>query len=99
VRPGAVERYRIAPEDFGVTRSPRESLAGGDAATNAQIIRAVLTGERGAPRDFVCINAGAALMAAGCADDFRAGARLAGDAVDSGAALAKLEALAAFSQA
>jgi anthranilate phosphoribosyltransferase len=99
VRPSAVENYRVAPEDFGVLRSPREPLAGGDAAANAQIIRRILSGERGPRRDFVCVNAGAALMAAGRANDFRAGAALAGDAIDSGAALAKLEALAAFSQA
>ena len=98
VRPHAVSRYRIAPEDFGVARATAEALAGGDAAENAAIIRRVLKGEKGPRRDFVCINAAAALVAAGHAPDFRSGARTAAAAIDSGAALAKLEALAAFSK-
>ena len=93
-----VNRYRVAPEDFGVGRAASDSLAGGDAAANAKIIRAVLGGEAGPPRDFVCINAAAALVAAGRAANFREGARLAAAAIDSGAALAKLEALIAFSR-
>jgi len=97
VRPRDVKRYRITPEDFGVARAAREALAGGDAAMNAQIIRRILAGETGPRRDFVCINAAAALVAAGNATDFREGVRLAGAAIDSGVALAKLEALIAFS--
>jgi anthranilate phosphoribosyltransferase len=93
----SVKRYRVAPEDFGVARAPLASLAGGDAATNAQIIRSILAGERGPRRDFVCINAAAALVAAGRAANFREGARLAAEAIDSGAARAKLDALVAFS--
>jgi anthranilate phosphoribosyltransferase len=97
VRPHLVQRYRVAPEDFGVARAEREPLAGGDAATNAAMIRGVLEGEPGARRDFVCVNAAAALVAAGLAANFRDGARMAAAAVDSGAALEKLEALVAFS--
>jgi len=96
VRPGKVSRYRIAPEDFSVARAARESLAGGDAEMNAGIIRRILAGEPGPPRDFVCINASAALLAAGHAVDFREGARVAAAAIDSGAARGKLEALIAF---
>lgn len=97
VRPHSVRRYRISPEDFGVARARREPLAGGDAAANAALIRRVLEGERGARRDFVCINAAAALVAGGLAPDFREGARMSAEAIDSGAALSKLEALIAFS--
>ena len=97
VLPHNVRRYRIAPEEFGVARAARESLAGGDAAINVWIIRRILEGEPGPRRDFVCINAAAALVAAGRASDFREGARLAAETIDSGAALAKLEALIAFS--
>jgi anthranilate phosphoribosyltransferase len=97
VQGNSMRRYRVKPEDFGVTRSTREPLAGGDAATNAQIIRGLLQGERGPRRDFVCINAAAALVAAGRAADFKQGACLAAEAIDSGAALAKLNALIAFS--
>ncbi len=96
VRPHSVQRYRVAPEDFGVARAAREPLAGGDAAANAALIRRVLEGEPGPRRDFVCINAAAALVAAGFAPDFREGARRAAEAIDSRAALAKLDALVMF---
>jgi anthranilate phosphoribosyltransferase len=98
VRPHAVKRYRVKPQDFGVARVRREDLAGGDAAENAQIIRAILEGETGPRRDFVCVNAAAALVAATGAADFSKGARLAEKAIDSGLARAKLEALIEFSR-
>ena len=98
VRPHDVKRYRISPADFGVQSVPREVLVGGDAATNAAIIRRILEGERGPRRDFVCINAAAALVAAGRAESCAAGARLAAEAIDSGAALAKLNTLIDFSR-
>jgi anthranilate phosphoribosyltransferase len=98
VQGSSVKRYRVAPEDFGVARSPREPLAGGDAAANARIIRRILEGEPGPRRDFVRLNASAALVAAGRAADFKEGARLAAQFIDSGAALAKLDALIAFSR-
>jgi anthranilate phosphoribosyltransferase len=97
VRPHSVQRYRVAPEDFGAERASREALAGGDAAENASIIRRVLGGELGPRRDIVRINAAGALVAAGAAGDFREGAALAADAIDSGTALAKLDALVKFS--
>jgi len=97
VQAHSVKRYRIAPEDFGVARAARNSLLGGDATANARIIRDILEGQPGPRRDFVCINAGAALVAAGRAANFREGALLAAQAIDSGAALAKLDALIAFS--
>jgi anthranilate phosphoribosyltransferase len=97
VRPHSVQHYRVAPDDFGVARAPREALAGGDAAENALIIRRILQGSPGAPREIVRINAAAALVAAGVAADFREGAERAAEAIDSGAALAKLEALVEFS--
>lgn len=98
VRPHSVKRYRVKPQDFGVGRARREELTGGDAATNAKIIRDILDGERGPRRDFVCINAAAALVAAGRAADFRQGALLASKVIDSGLARAKLEALIEFSR-
>jgi anthranilate phosphoribosyltransferase len=97
VRPHSVQRYRIAPEDFGVARASRESLSGGDAAANALIVRRILEGEPGPRRDIVRINAAAALVAAGLAADFREGAQRAAESIDSGAALAKLQALVEFS--
>src|SRR6266851_10352283 len=99
VREGAVRSYKVTPEDFGVPRAPLEALLGGDAAENARIIRGILDGEPGPRRDIVLANAAAALVAAGLAGDFRDGARLAAQSIDSGAARAKLDALIAFTNA
>ena len=91
---GEVRLFEIAPEDFGLERSPLEDLRGGDAEANASIIRAVLTGERrGAARALVVANAAAALHVGGAAGDLREAARLAGHSIDGGAALEKLEQL------
>ncbi len=96
VKAGTVRTYRVKPEDFGLHVESRESLLGGDARTNARILRALLGGERSAKRNLVLANASAALVAVGLAPDFREGARLAAHAIDSGAALAKLNALIEF---
>ena len=98
VRPHSVQRYRVTPEDFGVVPSGNEALAGGDAAANAKIIRSVLQGEGGPRRDFVCINAAAALVAAGRTSNFAKGTEIAAKAIDAGFARAKLEALIEFSR-
>ncbi len=96
VRGTSVRTYRVTPEDFGVKRAPLESIAGGDAAENAAMILAVLAGEPGARRDIVVANAAAALVAAGRAANFRAGAEQAAESIDSGAARKTLEELVAF---
>lgn len=96
VKDGTVRSYRVRPEDFGLHAESREALLGGDARTNAQILRALLSGERNAKRNLVLANASAALVAAGVAADFREGASLAALAIDSGAAKSKLDALIAF---
>ncbi len=98
VRRRTVQRYRVTPEDFGLRRAPLDSLAGGDAPTNAEIIRGILAGERGPRCDIALANAAAALVAAGRAADFREGVCLGAEAINSGAARAKLDALIAFSQ-
>lgn len=96
VREGAVRSYTVRPEDFGVSRSPIEEIAGGDPAANAEMIREVLGGQRGARRDVVLANAAAAMVAAGLAADFAAGARVAAEAIDSGAARRKLKEFVEF---
>jgi len=93
VRNGAVERLEVTPEDFGLRRAPGEALKGGDAKENAAIAEAVLSGERGAQRDIVVMNAGLALVAAEKASGFREGVRLAEESIDTGAARARLDAL------
>ncbi len=96
VREKIVTVRRVTPEEFGVTRAPIETLAGGDAAANAEIIQFILEGERGPRRDIVLMNASAALVAAGRAANFREGAWLAATSIDTGAAFEKLAALAEF---
>src|SRR6266850_342180 len=96
VRHGAVRRFTVTPEEFGVSRAPLEALHGGTAVENAAIIHRVLAGEAGPLRDIVVINAAAALVAAGVAANFREAAILAGETISSGAAAAKLASLAVF---
>ncbi|HEV7369065.1 anthranilate phosphoribosyltransferase [Arenibaculum sp.] len=93
LRDGTVRTFEVAPEDAGLARSDLAALKGGDAATNAQAIRALLAGEPGAYRDIVLLNAGAALVVAGRAEDIQAGAALARGAIDGGAAGRVLERL------
>jgi anthranilate phosphoribosyltransferase len=93
VKGAAIERYSIVPEDIGVGRHPDASIVGGDAAMNARILRDVLSGQKGAPRDATLANAAAALVAAEVAADLRAGVKLAAAAIDGGAAAKKLEQL------
>ena len=93
-----IRTYDVTPEQLlGRTARP-EDLAGGDPAQNAAITRRVLEGTAGPARDVVLVNAGAAIVAAGVAADFAEGIRKAEEAIDSGAAAAKLEALIRFTQ-
>ncbi len=96
VHHGVVRLYQVTPEDFGLERAPLESISGGDAAHNASLIRAILSGERGPRRDIVVANAAAAIVASGRATDFLEAAQLAATSIDSGEARKKLEALIAF---
>jgi anthranilate phosphoribosyltransferase len=91
-----VRIYQVTPEDFGLERAPLEAISGGDAAQNASLIRAILSGESGPRRDIVVVNAAAAIVASGRAIDFLEGAHLAATSIDSGEALRKLELLIAF---
>ncbi|MDP1026123.1 anthranilate phosphoribosyltransferase [Sphingomonas sp. KR1UV-12] len=88
---------RIAPEDAGLPRHPVESIRGGDPAYNALALRRLLRGEYGPYRDAVLLNAAAALLLAGRADDLTRGAAIAAEAIDSGAADHLLDRWIAFS--
>jgi len=91
---GQVKTFEIAPQDFGFDVGPIEHLRGGDAETNAEIVSAVLAGERNdEARKLVIMNAAAALVLGGAAADLREGAKLAAHAIDSGEARRKLELL------
>ena len=97
-RAGAVHTFYIHPADFGISKAVPADLQGGDAARNADIVREILGGERGGPRDVVLLNAGAALFVAGRTPSVREGIIRAVDAIDSGAAKAALDRMARGSQ-
>jgi anthranilate phosphoribosyltransferase len=96
-RNGTVNTFYVHPSDYGLPRAAAESIRGGEAAGNAAIARAVLDGSRGAPRDIVLLNAGAALLVAGAAPTVRSGIEMAADAIDGGGAAAVLVAMQALS--
>jgi anthranilate phosphoribosyltransferase len=98
VKDGRVERYAMLPEDLGVGRHEEREIAGGDADRNAAILRDVLSGQEGGPRDAVLANAAAGLVAGGAAGDLREGVRLAAQAIDRGAAAEKLALLVRATQ-
>jgi anthranilate phosphoribosyltransferase len=96
---GGVTTYQLDPQELGFKGASIQELLGGDVATNAAILHGVLSGKiQDARRDVVVLNAGAALVAAGKADDIPEGVVLAREIIDSGAALAKLDGLIACSQ-
>ncbi len=91
VREGEIRRYTVSPEELGLKRAPLEAIRGGSPQENAAALRAVLDGNRGPLREIVVLNAAAALVAADAVADLREGARLAEEAIDSGAAKERLE--------
>jgi len=96
---GAVTVFTLTPADAGLPSSPADSIKGGDAAHNAEALRAVLAGAKGPYRDTVLLNAGAALVVAGRTPTLAEGAHLAAEAIDSGRAHDKLDLLVAVSNA
>ena len=90
---GKVTEIEIAPEEVGVQRATLAALKGGDAAHNAEAIRAVLAGRRDAFRDIVVLNSAAGLMVAGVARDLKEGAEMAVASIDGGRAKKALETL------
>jgi len=93
-RGGEVRVFEIAPADFGLDAGRLDHLRGGDTEGNAAIVRAVLEGKRkDEARALVIMTAAAALLLGGVAEDLREGARRAAEAIDSGAALRKLQSL------
>lgn len=92
IRDGWFQSYELTPEQFGYKRCDKKELTGGSPEENAEITRAILSGEeQGAKRQAVCLNAGAALYITGKTDTIEAGVRMAEKLIDSGAAAKKLE--------
>ncbi|TCT00620.1 anthranilate phosphoribosyltransferase [Aquabacter spiritensis] len=95
---GHIHTFTIAPEQVGLTRAEPDALKGGDAAHNAEALRAVLDGAPGAYRDVSIFNAAATLLIAGRAADLTEGVAMAATALDTGSARARLETLVSVSQ-
>lgn len=93
VAEGKVMPFEIIPEDYGFQRCSLEHLHGGDSMENARLTLGILQGELGPRRDIVVLNAAVALFAAERVKDIREGVLKARESIDSGRALAKLEAL------
>lgn len=93
---GLVRTFDLDPEDYFDGLTDPELLKGGSKKENADIIRSILKGEKGAKRDIVLINAGAAIMIAGKADSLAQGIEKAQDSIDSKNALEKLDQLIEF---
>jgi anthranilate phosphoribosyltransferase len=97
-RNGSIKTFYVHPHDFGLPKSTSKDLQGGDAATNAGIVREVLDGAKGPRRDVVLLNAGASLFIGGKAASVREGIQRAAEAIDSGAATKTLNAMVAASR-
>ena len=95
---GSVTLRELHPEEAGLPVHPFEDILGGSPSDNAVAFRALLDGAPSAYRDAVLLNAAAALVVAGVADDLRDGVARAADSIDSGAARAKIEAVARITQ-
>ncbi|MDP4096641.1 anthranilate phosphoribosyltransferase [Paenibacillus sp. P96] len=93
LKDGTVTTYEITPSDLGLDSHPLEHVLGGEASDNADIIRSILNGEKGAYRDVVLANAGACIYVAGQASTLQEGVHRAAKAIDSGRALGKLDEL------
>ena len=92
VENGEVHEYEVSPEDFGLRRHPPDGLLGGDAHLNARVLREVLSGEeRGAARDVILLNAGAAIRVSGRANTIQEGVQMAEASIDEGKAEKSLE--------
>ena len=96
---GAVVDREIHPEEAGLPVHPFEAIVGGTPEENARDFKALLMGEASAYRDAVLLNAAAALVVADAANDLKAGVEMAAQSIDSGAASAKIAAVARITQA
>jgi len=96
LKDGEIRMYEIVPDDLGLGTYSLRDVVGGDAQTNADIIRSVFRGERGARRDIVLANAGACFYVSGHCSTLQEGVKKAASVIDSGKAMEKLEQLIRF---
>jgi anthranilate phosphoribosyltransferase len=94
LKDGKINSYYIEPEDFGIKRSVKKEVEGGTPKENAEIIRGIFKGKiRGAKKDILLLNSGAALYVGKKASSIKEGVEVAREIIESGKALAKLEEL------
>jgi anthranilate phosphoribosyltransferase len=98
IEDGKLSEYSVTPEELGLPRYGAQDVPGGDPAQNADTALRIFAGEPGAARDLAVLNAGAAIYTGGGADSLTAGVIRAQEAIDSGAATAKLEAFVELTQ-
>ncbi len=96
LKDGEITTFEVTPEDAGLAEAKPEDLKGGDAATNAKALNAVLDGDPGPYRDVVVYNAAGALIVAGKAADLKQGCAMAAAAIDDGKAKEALEKMVAI---
>jgi anthranilate phosphoribosyltransferase len=97
LKDGAIEDYRVEPEDAGLKRAQLEEIRGGKPQENAQMIKKILEGETGPRRDVVLLNAAAVFVASRKVSDLKEGVEMARESIDSGRAMNKLKELVRFS--
>lgn len=95
---GAIDTFEITPDDAGLPYHPLSAIQGGDAVYNAEAMRSVLSGTRGAYHDTVAFNAAAGFIVAGKTSNLKEGAALASEIMTSGKALTLLQDWARFTQ-
>lgn len=95
---GNIKTYELDPTELGLPMAPKEALLGGTSQENAVIALEILHGKPGPKRDAVILNAAAGMIVSGKATNMETGLTMAAEAIDSGKALSKLEALISLSQ-
>jgi anthranilate phosphoribosyltransferase len=98
LKDGEIREFEVHPEDVGLTTTSLEDLKGGDAEENAAAMRELFAGKPSAYRDIVLMNAGAALVVTGQADDLAQGVQAAAEVIDSGQVAATLDNWVSFTQ-
>ena len=98
LKDGRIKSYSLSPEDFGLSRASLDNLRGGTASENATLLRKILAGAPGPQRDVLLMNAAAVLLVGDRVTTLQQGIVLAGEVIDGGHALAKLEQLIEYSQ-
>lgn len=98
LKDGKVSNYELNPEEFGIKRGSIDDIKGGYVAENVKTVFLILKGEKSARRDIVILNAAAAIICGGAANDFKEGIKKAANSIDSGAALEKLNRLIEYTR-